>query len=639
MSAIFTIITFYALRSLATSDETLAMRGGTTIQITLKLGCGVVGFFSVIFLYYTNNFLMKQRKKELALYCILGLEKKHMARVLFYETLLTMGITLTSGLIIGAVLCKLLFLILANMVQFTTNLSFDISIKAMGETAILYSIIFVTIFIKNFIQVKLTNPIQLLKGGQVGEKEPKASWLVALLGAISLGAGYYMALTIKSPIAAIGFFFVAVILVIIGTNLLFIAGSLVVLKSLKKNKKFYYKAKNFVSVSGMIYRMKQNAVGLSNICILSTMVLVVLSSTISMYIGQKDAIEQLFPYDFMVRADLTSTDYDVLTKVVDNTVQETDAEVSKSSVYRYFELYTEFTGSGVLLGEDWTGQYSSSKENILVEFIPLADYNQSQNQSETLQENEVLLYMTQGDYNQETFQVNDVSLKVKKELASFDHRMKVETSISPTIYVIVRDYEYAYELCQQVLGDRFEEVLHSTCNYRVQMNVENSKEEVLQIAKKLKDNLDQANIKYRFDCKQENEDELYAVNGGLLFIGIFLGVLFMMAAVLIIYYKQISEGYDDHDRFLIMQKVGLSNKEVKATIQKQVWMVFFLPLAVAICHICFALPMIKRILAIFSLYNTLLINLCTIATIGVFAIAYVVVYMLTAREYYKIVRA
>lgn len=611
------------------------MPGSINLKMILFLGIIVIGIFAVIFLFYTNSFLIKRRKKELGLYSILGLEKKHIARVLFYETIFVTVISLSLGLIGGILIGKLLFLLLLNVVHFKSPLSFHIDYWGLLITTGVFLAIFGLTLLTNFLQVKLSNPIDLLKGGQHGEKEPKSSWIVTLIGIVSLGTGYGIALSVETPLEALLLFFVAVVFVIIGTYALFISGSITLLKQLKKNKRFYYQSRNFISVSGMIYRMKQNAVGLANICILSTMVLVTLSTTVSLYIGQEGMRRDFYPLDVSIVGEAANTDFAAVEAIVES---EKDKLKVRSNNEISFDLahFRAFQEGGHFLkdmvaDESTDAMYYERISNITL--IPLDDYNRLTGANESLAENEMLIFSVGDNYGEPTIVFGDQQYLIAEQLAAIPMDFKKTQDMGHTYYLIVKDDAVMEAIYQNMKNDDDPQ----TTLHALMFNLEGDEDTLNAFSANLRTAVLQNNPDINIQNLYEALTELYFFFGGFLFLGVFLGSLFMMATVLIIYFKQISEGYEDSERFEIMQKVGMDKTEVKKTIGKQILMVFFLPLAGAIVHVAFAFPVITKMLAAFRLTNIPLIFLCTLVGVVVYALVYTVVYLLTARSYYKMI--
>lgn len=632
VAAISTIMMFYTMHFISINDGLNNMSGGDSLKIILGLGNYVIGLFSIIFLFYTNSFLIKRRKNEIGLYNILGMEKRHIARVMIWETFFVGISTIVIGLLSGILISKLMFLVLLKILTFEVPLGFFISKESIAITVILFGAIFILTLLNNLGQIHLSKPVELLRGGQVGEKEPKTKWIMTIIGVISLSAGYYIALTTESPLAAIYLFFVAVILVIIGTYSLFTAASIALLKILRKNKKFYYKTNNFINVSGMIYRMKQNAVGLSNICILSTCVLVMLSTTVSLYIGMEDVLRNRYPRDIAVRVDNVS---DEMEEKLDNIIIK-EAEKHNISIkdiikYRSIEVPMFQKNNSFSLANRDIGNYSDIS---LLNIMPLESYNSQENKSINLEDNEVLLYAFRGEIKEDTLNILGNEFKVKEQLKDFNSEGILSAIAAKSYYIVVKDVETIEKLLFNVdiYGEKFENL-----SYFYAFNTEGDAENQINLINVLSNMISEASLSGYAEGLEESRGAFFSLYGGLFFLGLFLGFLFIMATVLIMYYKQVSEGYDDKQRFEIMQKVGLSKEEVKKSIKSQVLMVFFLPLLMAIIHIAFAFKVITKLLAVLNLTNVTLFALCTVGTILVFAVFYGIVYSLTARVYYKLV--
>lgn len=633
LTCIFTAAMYYIIHSLSNNEGISTLIGSDTISITLGLGNNITAIFAIIFLFYTNSFLIKRRKKEFGLFNILGMEKKHLLRVIGYETLYIALISLTLGITIGILFDKLMYLSVLKLMGVEISLGFYISWSSILSTIILFSIIFFIIFINSLRQVHLSNPIELLKSSNFGEKEPKTKWTMAILGFVCLGLGYYIALTTKDPVAAISLFFVAVILVIVGTYLVFTAGSIAFLKVLRKNKKYYYNVKHFTSVAGMIYRMKQNAVGLANICILSTMVLVMISSTSSMMMGMEDIINTRYPYDISIYSDGSDTNKNnLLVDEIDNIISRENVE--KEVSYAYLNFAGIKDKDKFLTNRNSNSVVVNDINNLI--FITLEDYNKVALESKALEDGEVLLYSNRDKYEYDTINVFDKSYKIAERVDDFLGNGIISANVASSQFIVVKDMgelDDLYRNQKETFGENASEI---DFMYGIDLNVDDNEKEV--IYNNITDTLYNKGFDFIGETKVGSRSSFVSLYGGLFFIGIFLGVLFIMATILIIYYKQISEGYDDKERFEIMQKVGMSNEEVQGSIRSQVLTVFFLPLITAGIHISFAFPFIVKILSMLNLTNTKLFILCTVVSFIIFALIYSVIYILTARAYYKIVR-
>ena len=639
LTGIITVAMFYIMCALESNPGIQSMPGAKDLGLILRLGIGVIGIFAVIFRFYTNSFIIKRRKKELGIYNILGMEKRHIAKILSKEAFFTAIIAIGGGLVTGVLFHKLACMLLYRMIGFNGGITFSFSKKGVMITAILFAIVYLLTYIYDLFQVQLANPIELLQSGNKGEREPKTKAIMAVLGVLCLGTGYFIAITTKNPIKALTLFFVAVILVIIGTYLLFTAGSIALLKILRRNKGYYYQTKHFTSVSGMIYRMKQNAVGLANICILSTMVLVAVSTTVSLYVGIEDIMKERYPNEINISAyyDTGAPAEDSIAPIVEKSVKESGRKI------RHEEDYLELYFAAI---KD-QGQYSLDKEKVKTAgdrvsgFVVLTREDCKKKYNEEipeLAENEVALF-TIKKTDMDTLVLENRSYHVK-EIKQFQNTEDFETiadMMDEYYYVIVNDVQ-DMERLWQLQKDIYQEN-SSSISRQVRLDIDGDSEQKKECFENIKTALgpEQAKARILIDSRQSSLDEFYQIYGGFLFLGLFLGILFLMITVLIIFYKQISEGYDDKERFSIMEKVGMSNDEVKATIRSQVRTVFFLPILMAAIHVGMAFPMIKRLLSLFGLSNTALFAGCMAGTILVFALIYLLVFLKTSKTYYKIV--
>ena len=639
LTGIITVAMFYIMCALESNPGIQSMPGAKDLGLILRLGIGVIGIFAVIFLFYTNSFIIKRRTKELGIYNILGMEKRHIAKILSKEAFFTAIIAIGGGLVTGVLFHKLACMLLYRMIGFNGGITFSFSKKGVMITAILFAIVYLLTYIYDLFQVQLANPIELLQSGNKGEREPKTKAIMAVLGVLCLGTGYFIAITTKNPIKALTLFFVAVILVIIGTYLLFTAGSIALLKILRRNKGYYYQTKHFTSVSGMIYRMKQNAVGLANICILSTMVLVAVSTTVSLYVGVEDIMKERYPNEINISAyyDTGAPAEDSIAPIVEKSVKESGRKI------RHEEDYLELYFAAI---KD-QGQYSLDKEKVKTAgdrvsgFVVLTREDCKKKYNEEipeLAENEVALF-TIKKTDMDTLVLENRSYHVK-EIKQFQNTEDFETIadiMDEYYYVIVNDVQDMERLWQ--LQKEIYQENSSSISRQVRVDIDGDSEQKKECFENIKTALgpEQAKARILIDSRQSNLDEFYQIYGGFLFLGLFLGILFLMITVLIIFYKQISEGYDDKERFSIMEKVGMSNDEVKATIRSQVRTVFFLPILMAAVHVGMAFPMIKRLLSLFGLSNTALFAGCMAGTILVFTLIYLLVFLKTSKTYYKIV--
>lgn len=633
-TCILTIAMFYIIKSLSLNPGIDEMVGGNTISYTMLLGSWVVALFAFLFLYYTHSFLIKRRKKEFGVFNILGMEKRHLAAVLSWETVYVFLLSLTAGIGLGIALDKMMFLLIGKLLGVDVILGFFISSKTILMTVELFAAIFVLILLNSVLQIHISNPIELLQAGSAGEKEPKTKWLMALLGLACTAAGYAIAITVQDPVASVALFFVAVLLVIAGTYMLFTAGSIAFLKMLRRNKKYYYKTRHFTSVSGMIYRMKQNAAGLANICILSTMVLVMVSATCSMVIGLEDILNMRYPTDFsVVSSNLDASRRDEMMEMVKQLQTKENLQVKDEISYAYltFSAYRDHDAFHVGRNENITLMDSLNE----LFFMLLSDYNTINGENRTLDKDEVLITSLRTSYDEPVLNLFDKKYRIAGKADDFAGNGTIAAVMLDAHIIVVPDMDVMQELYEQqkaAYGDRGSDI-----RWLYGFNSGSTSEQQKAFYEKLSKMLKEQKFGAYAESKEEARMSFKSLYGGFFFIGMFLSVLFVMATVLIIYYKQISEGYDDKARFEIMQKVGMELREVKASIRSQVLMVFFLPLAVAGIHVTAAFPLISRIMALLNFVNVRLHIICTAGAFLIFGGMYVVIYIMTARVYYRIV--
>lgn len=630
ITCIVTISMFYIICSMSYNEGlTELKRGASVMPQILTFGSVVVGIFAVIFLFYTNSFLMKKRKKEFGLYNILGMEKRHIAKIVAFETLYVSVISLVLGFILGIALDKATYLLAAKIIGVEPPMGFYISAPSMIISVILFGAIFLIILLNSFRQIHFANTIELLKGGNVGEKEPKTKWVMTVLGIICLGLGYAIAVTVEGVAEAVAFFFTAVILVIVGTYMLFTAGSVFILKALKKNKRYYYKAKHFISVSGMIYRMKQNAVGLANICILSTMVLVMISSITSLMFGLEDALKANYPNDIVITARNIYMEYDGATPNENAEELNQILESYRDSVKKSGDFYN-ISFNCPLIGNKVTANEAGEYKSTHIQIITAEDRNKYSDEKIILDENSVYMIITKMEFDCDTVNILGEDYNVAGKTFT---EVTNDAYEDEEIIFVVKDMSELMQINDRLAEEwRVEYENESFVNRTLMYNI-TDKDRAEEIMDTVQKNAGRVSVDDIFSAR----DSYIGIYGGLFFLGIFLGILFIMATILIIYYKQISEGYDDKERFEIMQKVGMAKSEVKSSIRSQVLCVFFLPLITAGIHLCFAFPLVSKVLTGFGLTNLWLYIVCAAVTFLIFAIVYVIIYSLTARVYYKIV--
>lgn len=638
----------YIIAFLTFSDSLSNMSGGDQIKSMLYFGCYVMGAFSVIFLFYTNSFLIKKRKKELGLYNILGMGKKNIGLIIFWETVIIGFVSMAAGLAGGMLFSKLAELVAVNMLQGGIDYSFTVSAKAICETAALFSVIFALIFLNSIRQVHTANPVALINSGNVGEKPPKSNWAIGLLGAVILAAAYYIAVTIKNPIATMLWFFVAVIMVIVATNMLFISGSVQMCKILKKNKGYYYKANHFVSVSSMAYRMKRNGAGLAQICILATMVLVMVTGSACLYFGAEDSLMSRYPQDIGINVKYKGADFsgggasEEIRAQVDGILNDRGIVPEKKVEYSVTSI-EGVLDEGVFSPEMISSLDIDVAEKIYIAYFMSEDsYSRISGEEVNLGPDQAMVYMGKSSYGKKTLTLSGgKTLDVVRELEDFEYNGDMNMyAVSPMI-IIVSDVEEVTAPFASFERDGFK-FLRTAWYYGIDADL--SLDEEMALNDEINGALSQIKEAHgddvytiRSESREANREEFYSVYGGLFFLGILLSIVFIFATTLIIYYKQISEGYEDRSRFEIMQKVGMTEKHIKKSIRSQMLTVFFMPLAMAIVHLAFAFPMIRNLLLAFNLSNLPLLLTVAGVSVAVFMVFYILVYRITSNTYYRIV--
>lgn len=642
LACIVIVALFCIILTLASDPYLGQMQHGGSVSQVLGFGVLIMALFSAIILFYTNSTFTKQRKREFAIYNILGMEKRHISYVLFWESLYTAAMALFFGLVAAGVFSKLLQLVLVRLIGGEATFGLNIRLMSIGYTAAFFGALFLLLLLNTIRIIHLSNPVQLLRAGSEGEREPRSKWILALLGAVCLAAGYIISMRTNAALYAIQYFFPAVILVIIGTYLTFIALSVVVLKALRKNRRYYYKTSHFATVSGLIYRMSRNAAGLASICILSTMVLVTVSTTVSLYKGVDAYAAVRWPQDMtltLMTDTRTNTVPDVapVLQVVDDAM--TRSGLTQSNVHGYRTVRFSTLRSGDAL-DQFTGSGADAYTVLVLDTEGYADLTGEQ---VTLAPGDALAW-TDGKPFGDTVTICGRAFRLRP-LDCFPLDSGSSIMGLHTLYLVVPDLDSVLDLrAQQNAYVSEHGGTRSMLNYTYQFDLSGTDAEQLDALHALLSDpafasaAEAANVQYTTDMRADGYPTLRSMYGGFLFLGFFLGFVFLFATVLIIYYKQVSEGYDDRGRFRIMQQVGMTPKEVKATIRTQVLLMFFLPLVTAAIHIAFAFPLIKQIVFAFGLQNVHLFLLCTLGTFGVFALLYTFVYLLTARTYYRIVR-
>ena len=645
ITCIFCIAMIYMmefLRDCPTLDQ--AVRQADEVRMIVFTGEIVVEIFCIIFLIYSNSFLMKRRQKEIGLYNILGLERNHIGIVMFLETIITSIGSLAGGIAAGIIGSKLALLLLLKLLHIPSVLGFYISVKGIFTCLFMFGIIFLMILFLNLAKIHLSRPVELLRGNNTGEKEPVVKWLMALIGFICLGAGYYLAVTTESPIKAITIFLLAVILVMAGTYLLFTAGSIVILKFLRRRKSFYYRTGNFISISGMLYRMKQNAIGLASICILSTGVLLMIAMTVSIYFGMNDIMLNRYPYDVdMSVTSISEEECQTAIEAFEKAIADNKVPVEKSVEEIYLDIVCSKNGDQILIKPANTIRNSDSV--LVLSLLDQAEYERLTGISANLNDGEIFAWYPSA-VQKDSVTVDEKEFTVKKWMDK-NPLTCGEDAVSDNAVLVVTDEDFKKfdEMRTEMYKGVSSAPAGEDLTLHLGLDITGSETDkidfgtpVMEVVKDLKKNGGLSeNSWITSGIRQQEYESYYADNGSLLFIGIFLGSLFLMGTAMIIYYKQISEGYEDQKRFEIMQKVGLSRREVRSSVRRQILMVFFLPLLMAMLHITMAFPMIRRMLLLFGMTNTKLFIGCTAGTVLIFAVVYGLIYLMTARSYYHIV--
>ena len=655
LTCIGMVMMFYIIHYLAAMPTLKDMPGGDTMEMVLGLGAWVVALFAVIFLFYTNSFLMRRRQKEFGLYNMLGMGKNHLSLLLLWENGILFVISMVGGLLGGILLSKMAELFMLMLLGGEVTYTLRIDPDAFGDTWVIFIPVFALIFLKGLIQIRRSSAIALIKSETVGEKPPRANYLLGIAGIIILAGAYYIALSIKSPLIAMAWFFLAVCMVIVATYLLFISGSVMLCRLLQKNKRYYYKPNHFVSVSSMVYRMKRNGAGLASICILCTMVLVIMMGAGSLYVGQEESLNTRYPHEFAASVDFLTegetkryseekADYfyaqvDEVLNSYDVTPENAEQVLSTTATGMLKDRALILDPSTVDAANTETMEYVTQ-----IYLIPLSAYNQCMGTDKTLNSGEVFLHCVRRTYDAPVITLSDGTvLTVKEHLTDMMGSGEAAMQIIPSVFIVTDDMEAVMESFNKELGSMSGEY---KCRLEVSysFDADLSEEQQMELGEAIRERVreldytgDGGFYSYNVACKAEERADFYGLFGGIFFLGIFLSILFLAATVLIIYYKQVTEGYEDEARFEIMRKVGMTAKDIRRSINSQMLTVFFLPFVTAAIHTAFAFPIVQKLLAIFNLQNTVLSLMVTLAAIVIFGIFYGVVYKITSNAYYAIV--
>ena len=650
ITCICMVMMFYLIDYLAVSPQFAQIKGGDTMQMILGFGSGVIAIFSLILLYYTNSFLIRRRQREFGLYHILGMGKIDLVKIMVFENLIISVVTIAGGIVGGILFSKLGELLAAKILGSNAGLSMKISVPALVATALLFLAIFALIMLRMIVSVYRLKPVELLKSEKTGEKPPKANWIFAVIGLLLLGVAYYLSLTIKDPLAAMVWFMVAVVLVILATYLLFIAGSVAFCKMMQKKKGYYYKTNHFISISSMIYRMKRNGAGLASICILSTMVLVMVSSTTSLYLSMEHGLNLRYPKSVQIEMytnpeqteEMKETQNGQIVDLVQNVLKEHNQTAENPENYRMLTVSGIVSKNEIYFnpenapGVNGVNTFDHLK---MIYALPMEEYNRIMGTNLELASGEAYLYTKDSDFAYDQIMVeNSGTWSIKGYLDKMISNGNDVSNMNSSLYLVVPGLEDIKALEEGNVSGSYEKWYYNfdlSCGDEEQIKIQNEIEEKINaLAEQESDSIF---FGVSTDSRAASRADYQALYGGLFFLGILLGVVFILGMVLIIYYKQITEGYEDQDRFQILMKVGMTQKEVRQTINSQVMTVFFLPLVAAGIHTAFAFPMIEKMVQLLAFTDRKFLILVTVCSYLVFALFYIIVYLVTSKQYYKIV--
>lgn len=626
---------FYIVNFLHENPMLESMSGGDSMMSLLSIGIVIMGLFAALFLFYTNSFLIRRRKREFGLYNILGMGKRNIAAVMTWETLFVYLMSMVLGIGAGILFSKLAELLAMKIVRGEAQYQFSVSVNSIVVTLIVFAAIFLLIYLNVLRQVFFSKPIELLHSENSGEKPPRANWFLAVLGALALGIAYYMAVTIKEPMTALLAFMAAVMLVILATYLLFIAGSVVICKALQKNRGYYYRTNHFVSVSQMAYRMKKNGAGLASICILSTMVLVTLSSTICLYMGEENMLAQRYPREIvMTLTEPADGEPQKLRGIIAEILEKHGVSASNELSYSYIDLSGTFSGNNVDMHNSEIVDFTKDYRSVYV--IPVEDYNALYGTDITLSDGEAAVYFKGSSFDGDEIQLDDWgSFRIVQRLDKFTITGMDSATVMDSTYLFVNDpatltelYRYQMNIVEEQGGT----IPRMAYYYGFDLGCDDETMNAV-----YNDITDYEMRPMLVECRAHEKNYFFGTYGGLFFLGIIFGAVFILAAVLIMYYKQISEGYDDRARFDILRKVGMNDREIRRAVNSQVLTVFFAPLIAAGVHMAFAFPLLTKMLALFGMRDTAFLAAVTLVCYCIFALIYVLMYGVTSRSYYRIV--
>lgn len=652
LSCIGTVMIYFLIHSLSCSENINNLAGGRNLLLGFSLGKFIVAFFSFLFLLYTGSFLFKIRNKEFGLFNILGMDKKGISKVIFFESVIVAGVSLSGGILLGVVLSKFTELCLLHFIRAEINLDFSFSGEAVIYTLLIYTVIFAVLCVRSLFSIRRSTALSLLRSDKKGEKTPKGNVLIGLAGLILLIAAYFISIYIKEPLSAMLLFMLDIMIVIAATYMLFIYGSVVGCRLLKNNKNYYYQKKHFISVSSMSFRMKRNGAGLASICILSTMVLVMISSSVSLYFGADDAINAKFPQCNTIRIyfdnleGFRESNASMIKDVLEKTVADKTLKQDHTVDFRYAEMHA-------ILNEDKVESSIDNNVSLVTVasnaydfyFIDEATYNRLSGKAVTLSESEALMTTLKNSVSTQRMNIGGKELHIVGQCDDFPHLGTAFVSAMPSVFLIIKDFS-VLENAAKPVSENGSVPFDFIYYYGYDPQIEETASEMISLQKEALADTDYPFLKmveneplFYGDCLLEERDDFYSTFGGLFFFGILFSILFIFAAAMIIYYKQISEGYEDAARFEIMKKVGMSDRDIKKSINSQILTVFFSPLLFGGLHLCFAFVPIWKILQLFNLQNLGLVVLVTAASFVIFGLCYTLIYKITAKAYYDIVRA
>lgn len=640
-AGVFSVFTYFVFSSILKNDIIAILPKSTYAWVMLELGKMLLSVILFLFLLYANSFLIKRRQKEFGLYNILGLEKKHISIIMFFETLLLYIGVVSGGIITGVALSKLMFLILLRVCRLPTTIRFVFDPGAFLDVLVYFGIVFILNFAGSLWQIGRAKPVELMSGSKRGEREPKLLWICALSGLILLGIGYYYCITSKLDSMIFIDFFLAAFLIIIGTYLLFTSGIIAFLKWIRARKALYYKPQNFITVSGMLYRMKKSAASLSNLCIFSTMTIITLICTTALCIGMDECTHFMYPYDISLCYEKEKLDAETLAEELDTLEQKYGIAPLRADLYDMLTLPVRKSGTFFTVRPENYAGIEDLAEDYQLDLLLLDDYNRIEGCQLSLSDEEILIFCSGEDYGYDSVDFYGKKLSVREELQTFFPKPKARRNTFGARYIIVVKDQTVRDACVRAWCEEngiedFDAFYNSEKQYVQLLFAEPDQEKTAFLEEFGRWGQSRQGFS-RLNNDMDQRNDLRIMYGALLFIGILFGLIFFMCLILIMYYKQISEGYEDRNNFDIMQKVGMSGREIHAAVHRQILMVFALPLVGAFLHTSAGMFMVKNLLAVVSLFDMKLLTCCSLSVAAVFALVYIISYLVTAKTYYRIV--